>query len=231
MIKRQFQCPKTHNKSLHWIFTPLRSVKTSEFKRYIYKGEKMKISNKIILPTVLIALLSSGCAVKPIVLYDKSIQSSNLITIIDSRPAIEKKTRVSTLQATYNPGDDRFIPNLIEAVRIAISDKNDNNRTYEVSIRNFKILNYWGAFANKSNYAVLGPIWSNIHKNRNVVKCDIFGTVNNKEFSVSHAEAYDVLDTTSSIMVYDGPDANAATNRVVKECISLAVNKIVELDK
>ncbi len=24
----------THNKSLHWIFTPLRSVKTSEFKRY-----------------------------------------------------------------------------------------------------------------------------------------------------------------------------------------------------
>ena len=25
---------KTHNKSLHWIFTPLRSVKTSEFKRY-----------------------------------------------------------------------------------------------------------------------------------------------------------------------------------------------------
>jgi len=23
-----------HNKSLHWIFTPLRSVKTSEFKRY-----------------------------------------------------------------------------------------------------------------------------------------------------------------------------------------------------
>ncbi len=25
---------KTHNKSLHWIFTPLRSVKTSEFNRY-----------------------------------------------------------------------------------------------------------------------------------------------------------------------------------------------------
>lgn len=24
---------KTHNKSLHWIFTPLRSVKTSEFNR------------------------------------------------------------------------------------------------------------------------------------------------------------------------------------------------------
>jgi len=23
------------NKSLHWIFTPLRSVKTSEFKRYV----------------------------------------------------------------------------------------------------------------------------------------------------------------------------------------------------
>lgn len=27
-----------YNKSLHWIFTPLRSVKTSEFKRYAPKG-------------------------------------------------------------------------------------------------------------------------------------------------------------------------------------------------
>ena len=27
-----------HNKSLHWIFTPLRSVKTSELKRYTGKG-------------------------------------------------------------------------------------------------------------------------------------------------------------------------------------------------
>ena len=26
-----------HNKSLHWIFTPLRCVKTSEFKRYTDK--------------------------------------------------------------------------------------------------------------------------------------------------------------------------------------------------
>ncbi|MEE8596899.1 MAG: hypothetical protein V3T09_03720 [bacterium] len=26
-----------HNKSLHWVFTPLRSVKTSEFKRYVLK--------------------------------------------------------------------------------------------------------------------------------------------------------------------------------------------------
>ena len=25
---------QTHNKALHWIFTPLRYVKTSEFKRY-----------------------------------------------------------------------------------------------------------------------------------------------------------------------------------------------------
>ena len=25
---------EAHNKSLHWIFTSLRSVKTSEFKRY-----------------------------------------------------------------------------------------------------------------------------------------------------------------------------------------------------
>jgi len=28
---------KTHNKSLHWIFTPLRCVKTSEFRRYAAK--------------------------------------------------------------------------------------------------------------------------------------------------------------------------------------------------
>lgn len=33
----KFVFVKTHNKSLHWIFTPLRSVKTSEFKRYVAK--------------------------------------------------------------------------------------------------------------------------------------------------------------------------------------------------
>ena len=27
---------KTHNKSLHWIFTPLRFMKTSELKRWAY---------------------------------------------------------------------------------------------------------------------------------------------------------------------------------------------------
>jgi len=27
-----------HNKSLHWIFTTLRSVKTSELKRYVPRG-------------------------------------------------------------------------------------------------------------------------------------------------------------------------------------------------
>ena len=38
MITRQYQWPKTHNESLHWIFTPLRSVKTSEFSRYAKTG-------------------------------------------------------------------------------------------------------------------------------------------------------------------------------------------------
>jgi len=33
---------KGANKSLHWIFTPLRSVKTSEFKRYVSR-EGMRI--------------------------------------------------------------------------------------------------------------------------------------------------------------------------------------------
>ena len=32
-----------HNKSLHWIFTPLRSVKTSEFKRYTEQGKEYKL--------------------------------------------------------------------------------------------------------------------------------------------------------------------------------------------
>jgi 2-phosphoglycerate kinase len=28
-----------HNKSLHWIFTPLRSLKTSEFRRYLAEAD------------------------------------------------------------------------------------------------------------------------------------------------------------------------------------------------
>jgi hypothetical protein len=35
---------KTHNESLHWIFTPLRCVKTSEFKRYVSKKNESQAS-------------------------------------------------------------------------------------------------------------------------------------------------------------------------------------------
>ena len=35
---------ETHNKSLHWIFTPLRFVKTSEFKRWA-KNQKETVDH------------------------------------------------------------------------------------------------------------------------------------------------------------------------------------------
>ena len=31
---KELKAKNMHNESLHWIFTPLRSVKTTEFKRY-----------------------------------------------------------------------------------------------------------------------------------------------------------------------------------------------------
>ncbi len=43
-LRRNTEWP---NKSLHWIFTPLRSVKTSELKRY--EGEMMGIHSKILI--------------------------------------------------------------------------------------------------------------------------------------------------------------------------------------
>jgi len=43
-----------YNKSLHWIFTPLRSVKTSEFKHYMKKYKKISFILLGIISTLLI---------------------------------------------------------------------------------------------------------------------------------------------------------------------------------
>ncbi len=42
---------KTHNKSLHWIFTPLRYVKTSEFNRWAAKARPLLTvdENRVVL--------------------------------------------------------------------------------------------------------------------------------------------------------------------------------------
>jgi len=44
------------NKSLHWIFTPLRSVKTSEFKRCVLKS--IQYGGFLKIPLYLLTLIS-----------------------------------------------------------------------------------------------------------------------------------------------------------------------------
>ena len=53
-----------YNKSLHWIFTPLCSVKTSEFNRWM-KGDDMTLVIRTLITVALIAILSA-CAGSPV---------------------------------------------------------------------------------------------------------------------------------------------------------------------
>ena len=64
-------------------------------------------------------------------------------------------------------------------------------------------------------------------KNANFVNCEILGNVNGKKFTATYAETYEVK-SSAYLVVYNGPDANKATENVVEKCVEIAAGKIAE---
>jgi len=87
----------THNKSLHWIFTPLRSIKTSEFSRYMNKNMNKDIEK-------IMQELAEGC--------DRIIANPNDIEKLQSQGGVGLTLR----RIFWKMGLNEIIPELFPTI-------------------------------------------------------------------------------------------------------------------
>ena len=186
-----------------------------------------------------VSVLSVSCASNPIKLTTAERAPNNLISIVDNRPVSERKTRSPKIGGTsYYPGDDKFQPNIVESLQIALTKKLDSSTPpLKISIEHSQVLNFFGKHDNQTNRTIgatfltggLIRTWMEEEKfkNANFVSCEILGNVNGKKFTATYAEPYEVK-SSAYLVVYNGPDANKATENVVKKCVEIAAGKIAE---
>jgi hypothetical protein len=184
-----------------------------------------------------VSVLSVSCASNPIKLTTVERVPNNLISIVDNRPVSERKTRSPKIGGTsYYPGDDKFQPNIVESLQIALTKKLDSSTPPpKISIEHSQVLNFFGKHDNQKNRAIgatfltggliKGWLEEERFKNANFVSCEILGKVNDIKFEATYAEPYEVK-SSAYLVVYNGPDANKATAKVVKECIKITAGKI-----
>jgi hypothetical protein len=186
-----------------------------------------------------VSVLSVSCASNPIKLTTVERAPNNLISIVDNRPVSERKTRSPKIGGTsYYPGDDKFQPNIVESLQIALTKKLDSSTPPpKISIEHSQVLNFFGKHDNQKNRTIsetfltgwLIRTWMEEErfKNANFVSCEILGNVNGKKFTATYAEPYEVK-SSAYLVVYNGSDANKATENVVKKCVEIAAGKIAE---
>ena len=184
-----------------------------------------------------ISMITVSCASNPINIGTSETIPNQLIPVADNRPDAECETRSPKIGgASYYPGDDKFQPNIIESLQIALTKKIGSMAPKpEISIEHSQVLNFFGKHGNDARRQLTGTFlpggivkdWLEEERfeNSNFVSCEIMGKVNGEPFTATYAEPYDVK-SLAYLVVYKGPDANKATETVVKKCVEITAEKI-----
>lgn len=186
---------------------------------------------------LVVALLLGATTVRAAdnyVIRDQPLAETSL-TIVDARPAKELKGGLPLLfDPTYSVPDKRFTPPLLAVFASALQEKlGDQLAGKALSIQRLQVQNYFRATYEKGQATTLfitggvaGAVVAAIDGKERVdaVRFRLQGTVDGAPFSVEIAAPYEAGKTSG--MVYNGPNARAATVAIAQRGIEAGVEAV-----